>query len=353
MFSAFIVIRILYDLAMDKFNKGAPSKTHPSLSPSTSLNDSGNRKNSETSGESKPRKSVPTLNLTPVAPEPVIVHPGIVTTLLKLLPGIFFEDVPEVSIALQLFVIETIKGLLRSEKNQQIMCDVNFVSDMLNISKSVLEDEAHILHLSFQYILERLASHKLEPQNLRTVLRLGNPLACLSDDERQNLYTETPANQKPGSFIPLTRIKTMVSMTTPKDLHVQNNSIMPPFIELDMSSEGFGCIFLPSLAPYNPNSSSVVGVSALASQDGNVIGGIGQGDRAFPPHPGLSFSTWFCIDKFSDPRSDPHPVRLLTIARQQKGSQQQEDKEVFACLSICLSARDKAIIVSTQESKQK
>ena len=56
----------------------------------------------------------------------------------------------------------------------------------------------------------------------------------------------------------------------------------------------------------------------IASQESSVIGGIGLGDRAFPSQPGLSFSTWICIDKFSDPRTDPHPVRLLTIARTAK-----------------------------------
>lgn len=154
-----------------------------------------------------------------------------------------------------------------------------------------------MLHEPFQYMLERLASQKLEPYDLRTILRLGNPLACLTYEERQKTYSETPANQKPGSFIPLTRIKTLVSMTTPRDLHVQNNSILPPFIEMDMSPEGFGCIYLPSIAPYNPNASA--GVTALASQDGNLVGGIGSIERSFPPHPGLTFATWICIDKFS------------------------------------------------------
>jgi hypothetical protein len=55
---------------------------------------------------------------------------------------------------------------------------------------------------------------------------------------------------------------------------------------------------------------SVVGVSTLASQESSVIGGIGLGDRAFPPQPGITFASWICINKFSDPRTDPHPVRL-------------------------------------------
>ena len=59
-----------------------------------------------------------------------------------------------------------------------------------------------------------------------------------------------------GGFVPLTRVKTLVSMTTPRDLHVQNNTILPPFIEFDMNQEGFGCLYLPSLCPASPHSAS-------------------------------------------------------------------------------------------------
>ena len=74
---------------------------------------------------------------------------------------------------------------------------------------------------------------------------------------------------------------------------------------------------------------------------------IGLGDRGFPPQPGLSYSTWICVDKFSDPRTDPHPVRLLTIARTAKDSNNVEEN--YVCFSVALSARDKALIVSSNE----
>ena len=135
-------------------------------------------------------------------------------------------------------------------------------------------------------------------------------------------------------------------MTTPRDLHVQNNTILPPFIEMDMSPEGFGCIYIPSMAPTSSHSASVVGVSSLASQETSVTGGIGMGDRAFPSQSGLSYSTWICIDKFSDPRTDPHPVRLLTIARTVKENGSEEN---YVCFALAMSARDKALIVSTNE----
>ena len=75
-----------------------------------------------------------------------------------------------------------------------------------------------------------------------------------------------------------------------------------------------------------------------------MIGGVGLGDRVFPPASGLTFSTWICVDKFSDPRSDPHPVRILTLARSTKASPETS----AVCLAIAISTRDKAIIVSCQ-----
>jgi WD repeat and FYVE domain-containing protein 3 len=67
----------------------------------------------------------------------------------------------------------------------------------------------------------------------------------------------------------------------------------------------------------------------------------------FPPQTGLSYSTWICVDKFSDPRTDPHCVRLLTMVRNLNNSARDEH---LVCLAVVLSARDKAIIVSTHET---
>lgn len=68
------------------------------------------------------------------------------------------------------------------------------------------------------------------------------------------------------------------------------------------------------------------------------------GDRLFPPQTGLTYSAWICVDKFSDPRTDPHCVRLLTLVRTPQSARD------LICLTAVLSARDKAIIVSTQET---
>jgi hypothetical protein len=45
--------------------------------------------------------------------------------------------------------------------------------------------------------------------------------------------------------VTLNRVKALVSMMTPRDYH----ALHPPFVEFDMSIEGFACVFLPSIAP--------------------------------------------------------------------------------------------------------
>ena len=69
------------------------------------------------------------------------------------------------------------------------------------------------------------------------------------------------------------------------------------------------------------------------------------GERVFPPQSGLTLSTWFCMDKFSNAGSDGHPVRLLTVVRNIQGRD-----ENLICLSVFLTSRDRALIVTTQES---
>ncbi|KAJ2950075.1 hypothetical protein O0L34_g11414 [Tuta absoluta] len=212
------------------------------------------------------------------------------------------------------------------------MCGAGLAGTVLRVCGAALRSERHPLHSPAMYMLERLAAHALRPIELREFLRMGNPLNCIAPEAGQVC--------KPGGPVPLTRIKTLVSMTTPKDYRSQNSCTLPPFVEFDMSAEGFGCLYLPSIAPQSAN------LNALGTQDNATLGGIGSGDRVFPPQTGLTYSTWICVEKYSDPRTDPHCVRLLTLVRNLNNSRD----EHLVCLTVVLSARDKAIIVSTQET---
>lgn len=52
-----------------------------------------------------------------------------------------------------------------------------------------------------------------------------------------------------GKPVPLTRVKCLVSMTTPMDARAHGIADCPSFVEFDMSADGFGCLFLPAIAP--------------------------------------------------------------------------------------------------------
>ncbi|KAL1508880.1 hypothetical protein ABEB36_003702 [Hypothenemus hampei] len=329
-----VLYRMMYDLALDLYDRANLSTAvyaikSPSLSREQSLIQVELPESSKGTLNNK-RSNVNSLNFTPPSPEPVIVHPGVVICMFQLLPCIQDQDF-ETHLSLQLYIAEVIKSLVRSERNQQLMCDKGFVSYILEIGSAALQNEAHPLHAHLQYMLERLAAQAVEPIDLRTFLRFGNPLCCLP------LGSTEPG----GGPVPLTRVKTIVSMTTPKDFRAQASYTLPPFVEFDMSAEGFGCLYLPSIAPQ-----SLTGPSVVSGVETSILGGIGSGDRLFPPQTGLSFSTWICVDKFSDPRTDPHSVHLLTIVRNYNGG-----KEDAICLSIVLSTRDKAIMVSTREMR--
>ena len=75
----------------------------------------------------------------------------------------------------------------------------------------------------------------------------------------------------------LTRVKCLVSMTTPRDIRLHGAAITPSFVEFDMSCEGFGCMYLPSIAPQGPVTPSVVSAGMIGGTDQTVVTGIGTG----------------------------------------------------------------------------
>uniref|UniRef100_A0A8C1A0U4 WD repeat and FYVE domain containing 3 n=1 Tax=Cyprinus carpio carpio TaxID=630221 RepID=A0A8C1A0U4_CYPCA len=315
--------------------------------------------------------------------DPVVIHPGAVLAVLDLLPSVSSDTQPEHALDLQLAVANILQLLVHSERNQQILCEAGLHSRLLQRCSCALGDEDHPLHPPLQRMFERLASQALEPMVLREFLRLGNPLNCgawdkkllkqyrvhkpsslsyeaemrnsmtlsmegfgpdsvftINEDNSQYRISRSLVRSAEGSTVPLTRVKCLVSMTTPHDIRLHGSSVTPAFVEFDTSLEGFGCLFLPSLAPHNApfSNANTSGVS-----DGAVVSGMGNGERFFPPPSGLSYSTWFCVERFSTlPQS--HPVRLLTVVRRATSSEQH-----YVSLAIVLSAKDRSLVVSTKE----
>ena len=132
----------------------------------------------------------------------------------------------------------------------------------------------------------------------RVFLRLGNPLNC------EKIVPPSANISSCYSPVPLARVKSLVSTTTPKSfshsasIHQSQTFSTgarptPAFVEFDMSAEGFGCLFLPSLAPHNFQSGSEIG-------NGSILGsGIGMGERVFPGNCYVCFVGVFCARVFN------------------------------------------------------
>ncbi|XP_057628653.1 WD repeat and FYVE domain-containing protein 3 isoform X3 [Chionomys nivalis] len=334
-----------------------------------------------------PAKGVADLKLdTTSSPLPssdaVIIHPGAMLAMLDLLASVGSVTQPEHALDLQLAVANILQSLVHTERNQQVMCEAGLHARLLQRCSAALADEDHSLHPPLQRMFERLASQALEPMVLREFLRLASPLNCGAWDKKllkqyrvhkpsslsyepemrssmitsleglgsDNVFSlhednhyrisKSLVKSAEGSTVPLTRVKCLVSMTTPHDIRLHGSSVTPAFVEFDTSLEGFGCLFLPSLAPHNAPTNNAV---TTGLTDGAVVSGIGSGERFFPPPSGLSYSSWFCIEHFSSPPNN-HPVRLLTVVRRANSSEQH-----YVCLAIVLSAKDRSLIVSTKE----
>lgn len=103
-----LVYRLLYDCALDNH------ADKPNLSGVANVATSILGCPSAPVVSADPRHSLPALNLgQTAAPEPLIVHPGIVTCMLQLLPSVECASGPRKALALQLYLAEVLKSLVR------------------------------------------------------------------------------------------------------------------------------------------------------------------------------------------------------------------------------------------------
>ncbi|NIG58215.1 WD repeat and FYVE domain-containing protein 3-like isoform X1 [Pontoporia blainvillei] len=212
----------------------------------------------------------------------VIIHPGAMLSMLDLLASVGSVTQPEHALDLQLAVANILQSLVHTERNQQVMCEAGLHARLLQRCSAALADEDHSLHPPLQRMFERLASQALEPMVLREFLRLASPLNCGAWDKKllkqyrvhkpsslsyepemrssmitsmegvgsdsvfslheDNHYriSKSLVKSAEGSTVPLTRVKCLVSMTTPHDIRLHGSSVTPTFVEFDTSLEGFG-----------------------------------------------------------------------------------------------------------------
>lgn len=292
----------------------------------------------------------PSLDLNICNVEPAILtFPCTILCIMDLIPSCPNED-------LMIFACMIIKSLFKHERNQQLLCEAGMITKLLEPSWQIsITDKNHFLHNLSKYMFEKLTKQAITPKELRMFLRLGEPLCCKNldeikvDTEQSNEMGQREADtDKRKEKISSSRIETFAAMMSDERAATQ-----PPFVEFDMSNEGCLSIFMPSIAPVNakslpPNSSSFLNstLDVHTNEKNGILGGVGPLERHFPPLTGLTFSTWICVDKFPSRSPDAnHNIRLLTIYRGSAAT----GKE-YSCLRIQISALDRALTISTQET---
>lgn len=304
----------------------------------------------------------PSLDLNSCCSEPAILtFPCIILSMLDLVPSCPNED-------LMIFTCMIVKSLFKHERNQQMLCEAGMITKLMEPNwRGTLIDKKHFLHELVEFMFEKLTKQAITPYELRMFLRLGEPLCCKNLDEIEcnvestsngeaQTTSDTLARPPEGGVrdgkqkekILTSRIETFVAMMSD-----ERSKLQPPFVEFDMSSDGCSSIFMPSIAPVNakslpPNSNSFLNstLDVHTSEKNGILGGVGTLERKFPPPNGLTFSSWICIEKFPARSPDAnHNIRLLTIYRGSAAT----GKE-YSCFRIQISALDRALIVSTQET---
>jgi hypothetical protein len=288
--------------------------------------------------------------------EPFIVHPGAVITLFHLITNITSNTNDNTkdnyfSYRLQYNLVNLLRNLFRIERNQQIMSKASFIDDILKTCQHVLGDEDHYLNGPIQNLFERLATQSISPKNLRQYLRLGTIFEEWRSTKPTTLQIFNDSNEKNNKIlIPLNRVKCLISMTTPRNQSSISKYSSTSFIEFNMLVEGFGCLFLPSIAPQLATAPSIVAMGMVSvGNDTTVNGGVGSGERLFPPQSGISYSTWIYIDKLGDSSSSGvksiQPIRLLTFLKHSKMKD-----TLHSCFSAYISPKTRSLIISTEET---
>uniref|UniRef100_A0A8B9IYM1 WD repeat-and FYVE domain-containing protein 4 n=1 Tax=Amazona collaria TaxID=241587 RepID=A0A8B9IYM1_9PSIT len=271
-----------------------------------------------------------------------IVHPGAVCVMVRLLPKLYKDGHSQLSQEIQCAVADHIQSLVKSEKSRQVMCGAGLLSTIITCCEDAFRNESHPLHLPLNRVFEKLASQAIEPNVLRyqIVSNESNLLQwckffCSGASSLQGLQI-VPVSSSPwvsrGSALALQTAMSLISMTSPRNFQLPNTALAPSFVEFDMSIEGYGCLYLPTLA-------TVMGPSAEKS----VSGGIGTGTRMFPPSSGLTLSCWFLVSKFGLLHNS-HPLRFLTVVRHMSRTEQE-----FVCFSVSFLPQDLSLVISTEE----
>uniref|UniRef100_A0A8C5QK71 WDFY family member 4 n=1 Tax=Leptobrachium leishanense TaxID=445787 RepID=A0A8C5QK71_9ANUR len=262
------------------------------------------------------------------------VVPGALCAVIGLIQSAYNKKNPELSKEMQCAVLEHILTLGQSERQRQVLCESQLLSCMVRLCKETLRNYQDPLRLPLVRLFEKLASQAVQPDVLRQFLCCGVTMKGGSEDKEYGDDPEIAANCSVSSTSIHHTSVSLVSMTSPRRFQTCTSSMSPSFVEFDMSTHGYGFLFLPS-----------IGTILGSNVDEILSGGIGIGSRSFPPAGGVTFTCWFLVSKFCQ-LSDPHPLRFLTVIRHMSRSQQH-----YVCLSIALDTVQKCLVISAEEQE--
>ncbi|XP_053548156.1 WD repeat- and FYVE domain-containing protein 4 isoform X2 [Bombina bombina] len=266
--------------------------------------------------------------------EILTIEPGALCVIITLVQNVYSAEDPKISKELQCAVVEHIVTLSRSERQRQLLCESQLLSCIVRFCKETLRDHKDPLRLPLVRLFEKLASQAVHPDVLRQFLCSGITLQHCSERKANAESSESPQSLLLASSSILHTSVSLVSMTSPRRFQMNTESVSPSFVEFDMSSHGYGCLFLPTIA-------TVLG----SNVEEKLTGGIGSGGRNFPFPGGLTFTCWFMLSTFCV-SPEPHPVRFVTIVRRVSRSPQH-----YVCFSITLNAAEHTLLVSTEEQE--
>lgn len=85
-----------------------------------------------------------------------------------------------------------------------------------------------------------MLSHCLAGSMVTSLEGLGSDNVFSLHEDNHYRISKSLVKSAEGSTVPLTRVKCLVSMTTPHDIRLHGSSVTPAFVEFDTSLEGFG-----------------------------------------------------------------------------------------------------------------
>ena len=135
-----------------------------------------------------------------------------------------------------------------SDNDDENSLSAETVNDTAASSHKAIEMSFDEFSMKLSQIAEFCPAHQVGSSVNRQISSLNGEAEDAEDIEKED-DEEMPCQPHGGGAVSLTRVKCVVSMTTPRDARAHGATDCPSFVEFDMSVDGFGCLFLPAIAP--------------------------------------------------------------------------------------------------------